>query len=254
MKKALFTLIFLSLISLAFGQTADLNGVTFGFGAGYSHTNDKTYDYSLTTDKDHNLKLQPLSKRAFVISSVIMVKLGKIAVDQNANTFVKQSKTADYNSLIQQKSNLVRQSGFPADSSAVAFTKSKKLDIDKSVQKLGGISFWEHLSINLALDLVNVAPDVTFNKNINGGMGVGYFVTENLQVAVFYDVSRISQLRDYIVDSYENKPIPKGDGTNYNALDSKDTNLFYNKTVSGWSFKLIFSLANKKAAQKTPAE
>jgi len=242
----------LGIIRIAFGQTADLNGVTFGFGAGYSHTRDNIYDYSLTTDKDHNLKLQPLSKQAFVISSVIMVKMGKIAVDQNANTFVKQSKTTDYNSLIQQKYNLNRQNDFLADSSTSDFVKSKKLD--KSVQGLAGVSFWEHLSINLALDLVNVAPDVSFNKNVNGGIGVGYFVTENVQVAAFYDVSRISQLRDYIVNSYENKPIPKGDGTNYNALDSKDTNLFYNKTVSGWSVKLIFSLANKKPAQTPPAK
>lgn len=238
---------FLGIIRIAFGQTADLNGVTFGFGAGYSHTRDKTYDYSLTTDKDHNLKLQPLSKQAFVISSVIMVKLGKIAVDQNANTFVKQSKTSDYNSLIQQKYDLSKQNDFLTDSSNSDFVKSKKLD--KSIQDIAGVSFWEHLSINLALDMVNVAPDVSFNKNINGGIGVGYFITANLQVAAFYDVSRISQLRDYIVNSYENKPIPKEDGTNYNALDSKDTNLFYNKTVSGWSFKLIFSLANKKPAK-----
>ncbi|MDB4920815.1 hypothetical protein [Mucilaginibacter sp.] len=252
MKKLLFTLLLLSSISLVFGQTADLNGVTFGFGAGYSHTRDKTYDYSLTTDKDHNLKLQPLSKQAFVISSVIMVKLGKIAVDQNANTFVKQSKTADYNSLIQQKYDLDRQNDFLIDSNNPDFVKSNNLD--KSAQGLAGVSFWEHLSINLALDLVNVAPDVSFNKNINGGIGIGYFVTENLQVAAFYDVSRISQLRDYIVNSYENKPIPKGDGTNYNALDSKDTNLFYNKTLSGWSFKLIFSLANKKPPQTPPAK
>ncbi len=241
---------FLGLIDLAFGQTADLNGVTFGFGAGYSHTNEKTYDYSLTTDNNHSLKLQPLSKQAFVISSVIMVKLGKIAVDQNANTFVKQSKTTSYNSLLQQKYSLTKQSGFLTDSSTSAFATSKKLD--KGVQNIAGVSFWEHLSINLALDLVNVAPDVTFNKNINGGMGLGYFVTENLQIAMFYDVSRISQLRDYIVNAYADKPIPKGDGTNYNALDTKDTNLFYNKTVSGWSFKLIFSLANKKAPQ-TPS-
>ncbi|ASU35968.1 hypothetical protein MuYL_4083 [Mucilaginibacter xinganensis] len=235
----------LSSIRLAFGQTADLNGVTFGFGAGYSHTHDRTYDYSLTTDKDHNLKLQPLSKQAFVISSVIMVKLGKIAVDQNANTFVKQSKTSVYNSLIQQKYHFDRQNDSLENQGKANFLKSKKLD--ESVQGLTGVSFWEHLSINLALDLVNVAPDVSFNKNINGGIGLGYFITENLQVAAFYDVSRISQLRDYIVDSYENKPIPKGEGTNYNALDIKDTNLFYNKTISGWSFKLIFSLANKKA-------
>lgn len=225
MKKLIFTLMFISSITIVFGQTADLNGVTFGFGAGYTHTTDKIYDYSLTTDKDHNLKLQPLSKQAFVISSVIMVKLGKIAVDQNTNTFVKQSKTETYNSLIQQNKD------------------GKK---SKDIKDASGVSFWEHLSINMSLDLVNVAPDVSFNKSVNGGLGMGYFITDNLQAAIFYDVSRVNQLREYIVNAYQDKPIPKGDGTNYSSLDSKDSNLFYNKTVSGWSFKLIFSLANKK--------
>ena len=123
MKKLIFSFLFISSFTIVFGQTADLNGVTFGFGAGYSHTTDKLFDYSLTTDKGHNLKLQPLSKQAFVISSVVMVKFGKIAVDQNANTFVKQSKTETYNSLVQQ---------------------NKDGGKNKEIEKASGVSFWEH--------------------------------------------------------------------------------------------------------------
>ncbi|HTI58575.1 hypothetical protein [Mucilaginibacter sp.] len=205
MKKIILGIVLISIINTAFGQTVDLNGVTFGFGAGYSHTFDKTYDYSLTPDANHNLKLQPLSKDGFVISSVIMVKLGKIAVNQDNNSFVK---------------------------SASKGTKA---------------NFWEHMSINLALNLVNVAPDISFNKNIDGGLGLGYFISDNLQVAVFYDVSRVRQLRDYVISTYQDKSIPNGTDGNYNSLDANDNNLFYNKTVSGWSVKLIFSIANKKA-------
>lgn len=211
MKKILFTLLLINSISLVFGQADNLNGVTFGFGAGYSGSFDKTYDYTLTTDASHSLKIQPLNKGAFVISSVVMVKLGKIGLDQNTNNFV-------------------RQDGKPE------------------------VGFWRHLSVNLALNMINISQDVSFNKNVDGGLGIGYFLSENLQAALFYDVSRVSQLRDYIVTAYQDKPIPNGDGTNYNALDPKDTNLFYNKTISGLSFKLVFSLANKKAPQTPPAK
>jgi hypothetical protein len=204
MKKLIFTLIFTGLLGVAFGQTTELNGVTFGFGAGYSHTFDKTFDYALTTDANHNLKIQPLSQNAFVISTVIMVKLGKVAVD-DSKTLLKQSDR---------------------------ITHANPL---------------EHLSINLALNLVNVSSDVSFNKNIDGGLGMGYFINDNLQLALFFDVARVSQLRDYIISTYKDKPIPNGTDTNYNALDTNDTNLFYNKTISGLSLKLIFSIGNKKS-------
>jgi len=213
-------------IKLAFGQATNLNGVTFGFGAGYNVGFDKTYDYSLTTDASHNLKIQPLNKGAFVISSIVMVKLSKVAFDSDNNKFVKQSKKLTYNDLIQSPDEGKKQ-------------KAAKDDSWSNIR--------DHLSINLALDLVNVTQNVSFNKNISGGLGMGYFFTDYVQAAVFFDVSRVSQLRDYVVANYTDKPIPNGSTGNYTSLSTTDNNLFYNKTVSGLTFKLIFSLANKKA-------
>lgn len=209
----------ISLISIAFGQTADLNGVTFGFGAGPAYSFDETYDYSLTTDAAHNLKLQPLNKGGFAIATVLMVKLGKVSVDPNNGTLIKQGEKD-------------------------AYAKNQK-DPDS------GAGFSDRLSINLALNLADVSSNVTFNKNINGGLGLGYFITDNLQLALFYDISQVSQLRDYVVTMYQDKPIPNGSGTNYNSLSTTDNNLFYNKTISGLSFKLVFSIGNKKTDQTT---
>jgi len=120
-----------------------------------------------------------------------------------------------------------------------------KSDVDESSK----LSFKDHLSFNVALDLVNISPDVSFNKNIDGGLGIGYLLGPNWQLALFYDISRVSQLRDYIVNTYQDKSIIGGDGKNLNSLDTKDSNLFYNKTVTGFSFKLIFSIGSKKAPQ-----
>lgn len=267
MKKILVTLLFIGLIKAVSGQTADLNGVTFGFGAGYSYSNDQTFDYSLTTDGVHNLKIQPLSKKAFVISSVVMVKLGKIAFNPGTNTFVKQAQKSVYDTVKAQndmlkKKLLVKIQNLKNAMSNQKLTHSKEMNsnqldtvkndlttLDRSTKESTGMHFYDHLSINLALDLANIAPNVSFNKNINGGIGLGYFLTDNLQLAVFYDISQIAQLRDYVVNDYQDKPIPNGSGTFYNSLSTSDSNLFYTKTVSGISFKLIFSLANKKASQ-----
>lgn len=216
----------IGLTTLAFSQAANLNGVTFGFGAGYNVSLDKTYDYSLTTDASHNLKIQPLNKGSFVISSVVMIKLSKVAFDSDNNKFVKQSQRPTYNKLVKSPDE----------------GDKKKVSKDKSWSNI-----MDHLSINLALDLANITQNVSFNKNISGGLGIGYFFTDYVQAAVFYDISRVSQLRDYVVANYADKPIPNGTTGNYTSLSTSDNNLFYNKTVSGLTFKLIFSLANKKA-------
>ena len=220
MKKLILLCIPIFIARYSYSQATDLVGVTFGFAAGYSYSLNKTYDYSLTPDANHALKLQPLSQNAFVISAVGTVKLSKIAFDQTNSKFIRQSDVETYNS------NLLVGSTTPAND----------------------LPFRERFSINFSLDLVNVNSDVSFNKQVSGGIGFGYFLTQNLQVAAFFDVSQIRQMRDYIVSTYQDKPIPNSATTNYNALDTKDNNLFYDKTVNGISVKLIFSFGNKKQA------
>lgn len=249
MKKLIIIIIFILLGKMGFSQTADLNGVTFGFGAGYSHTFDNVYDYSLTTDGSNNLKTQVVNKNAFVISSVIMVKLGKIAADNNSQKLIKQSNKKDYegkltalNSKLNYKRN--NQSLLLTHNDTTTDKEISSLKQAVSDEKIG---FFDHLSVNLALNLINVTPDASFNKSIDGGLGLGYFITPSLQFALFYDISQKRQLRDYIVQSYQNSPIPSDAKTVYNALDTADDKLFYNKTVSGLSFKLVFSLSNKKS-------
>src|ERR1700756_2098937 len=136
MKRATFIAIVLMLIAGAsFAQpTVDLNGVTFGLGAGPAYSLQRTFDYTLSTDAAHNLELQPLSREAFVISSILMVKLGKISVDPSTNTLVQKSKTSEYSS-----------------------TKASKV-----LNSTPWTGFTDRLSINLALNLADVSSNVTF--------------------------------------------------------------------------------------------
>ncbi len=188
-------------------DSTPLNGVTFGFGAGYNISNHALYSYSLTPDETHALKIQALPKSKFVISSVIAIKLGRLAV-------------SNQNKLLNMKAVKGEQENF---------------------------SLKSRLVINVGLNLVDISSnDVAFNKNINGGLGIGCLLNDFVQVAVFYDISTERQLRDYIVSTYINKSIPNGSAV-YNALDENDNNLFYNKTFGSFSFKIIFSLANKKS-------
>ena len=217
MKKSIiiFTVLLFS-ACFAFAQnTVDLKDVTFGVGIGPAYSFDQVYDYSLTTDAAHMLKLQPLSKGAFVISSVMIVKLKKLSVDPVRNNLVAQSKKTEY-------------------------AKDSKTTTPSTA------GFADRFSIIVGINLADISSNISFNKSINGGLGVGYFVADNLQVGLFWDISQVRQLRNYVVAAYQDKSIPNGDGTNYNALDPTDNNLFYNKTITGLSFKLIFSIAGKK--------
>ncbi|ULQ55076.1 hypothetical protein KJS94_10535 [Flavihumibacter rivuli] len=204
MKKNVILILLFFSTSIAFSQY-HLNGVTFGFGAGYSILNDEPSSYSLSTDNNKNLMVQPLSKSSFVISSVVSVKLQKMGVSH-------ENKLVKY----------------------------------KSEDKFEAIKWYERFSINASLNLIELSnSELSFNKSIDGGIGLGYFVSENVQFAVFYDIVTRRQLRDYIINDYLGKPIPNGTEY-YNALDENDNNLYYNKTFTGTSFKIIISIGNKK--------
>lgn len=197
-----------------------LNGVTFGFAAGYSILHDDLKEWTLSTDDKYTLQQQMLSRNSFVISSVVTIKLGKLSVDQSTNRLVKQTKTQ---TPAEQQKQVPQETDYLKD-------------------------FFSRFSINASLDLVNVkSGDVSFNKSINGGLGLGFFLTDNVQLALFYDIQTFRQLRDNVVTTYLGKGIPKGTGI-YNALDPADNSLFYNKTITGTSFKIILSLANKKSS------
>lgn len=133
--------------------------------------------------------------------------------------------------------------------STVFFAKFKKLAEDTAQAKQIRIQgtanevakFWHRLGFVLGLNVVEVSNSVRFNKAIDGGAGLGYFVGENFQVALMFDVTSVRQMREHIVNEYQNRPIPLGNDF-YNALDPSDTRLFYSKVVSGMSLKFVFSL------------
>lgn len=205
-KSILCTLLFLEFLG-AHAQNEELNKVTFAIGAGYAYNLNDLYQPSLTTDTNKFLKLQKLSRSSFVISSIIVFKLSKLKVESGSKKLLRVTKD----------------------------------------DKTEPVKFKDRFSINLALNLLEVnSGDISFNKSIDGGLGIGCFITPSIQVAVFYDLVRYRQLRDYVINDYKDKRIPNGDSF-FNALDEKNDDLFYTKTFSGVSLKAIFSLGNKKS-------
>lgn len=183
---------------LVYGQDP-LKKFTIGLGTGYNYLFQTVDDYSLTTDTVGRLEFQPLSRHNFVVSSIIVFRLGARSVQSGTNSFVAASS-----------------------------------------------STWDRFAICASVNLFDFSSnDVSFNKSIDGGIGFGYFINPSLQIAAFYELARIRQLRQYIKNDYMNAGIPDGEEF-FNALDEKDSRLFYTKTFSSVSVKLIFALPNKE--------
>jgi hypothetical protein len=228
MKKHLVTAALLLTIILVNAQTADLKGVTFGLGLGYSHLFKAPKEYYLTTDATHKLQVQDLDRGGIVISSFITIKLGKMAVQQQKNSSGS-------------KSILVN----PSRAKILTKKQGEFVAADVNEETYDKPTFAERLAVNLSLNLADVnSGNVSFNKYIDGGIGLGCYVNEFTQVAVMYEMQRLRQMRTRIVEMYEGKSIPQGNEV-LNALDEKDNNLFYNKYFSGVSVKVVFSLGNK---------
>ncbi|MBP6024703.1 hypothetical protein [Ferruginibacter sp.] len=227
MKKYILLMAILLQYCLGNAQTADLKGVTFGLGLGYSHLFTAPKEYYLTTDATHKLQVQNLDKSGVVLSSVITIKLSKVAVQSQT------SGTRTQNVLV--NANRTRTlSRKPGELSATA--------TEPTYDKL---KFSERLAVNLSLNLADVnSGNVSFNKYIDGGIGLGCYINEFTQVALMYEMQRLRQMRTKIVETYEGKSIPNGNEV-LNALDEKDNNLFYNKYYSGVAIKVVFSLGNK---------
>lgn len=183
----------------------ELSTMTIGVAVGYNHLFQTIYDYSLTTDTEHRLKVEELNSGSVVVSSALIFRFNNFDKKKNSNKlYLRDSEESD-----------------------------KSPDI---FQKFSAI-----LSLNL-LD-INSSNGIDFNKSIDGGIGLGYQIEANLNIALLYELKRVRQMRSYVVEQYENESIPQGTEV-YNSLDSDDNNLFYNKSVTGISLKLIFNFSS----------
>jgi hypothetical protein len=225
MKKIFLIILFTTATTIAIeAQTTELKGVTFGLGMGYSYLTKAPNDFYLTTDAAHKLQVQALHKSSIVISSMITIKLSKLATQEQEDGSREKKVLVSAN----RTKKSVRSEG-------IFRAKEGKVTNEKPC-------FKERLAINISLNLAEInSNDISFNKSIDGGIGLGYFVNDFTQVALFYDMMRVRQLRDYIVDNYKDKSIPNGTEV-LNALDQTNNNLFYNKYFSGVSLKVIFAL------------
>jgi hypothetical protein len=97
-------------------------------------------------------------------------------------------------------------------------------------------------NINI-LDFSSGQKELAFNKSIEGGLGIGYRLNENMYLAINWEHIQSWQLYDDIKKHEGEKLVLYGTPLiNSNQLDLDNEDLFYKKNFNGWSFKIIFCL------------
>ncbi len=97
-------------------------------------------------------------------------------------------------------------------------------------------------NINI-LDFSSGQKELALNKSIEGGLGIGYRLNENMHLAINWEHIQSLQLYDDIKKHDGEKLVLYGTPlTNSNQLDLDNEDLFYKKNLNGWSFKIIFCL------------
>ena len=88
------------------------------------------------------------------------------------------------------------------------------------------------------------SSQTSFNKKLDGGLGLGVRLSDDFHVSLTYEMISVRQLRDYILEDFQDKPITINN-VKLNALDIKDDSLFVDKYFTGFSIKFIYVLLGK---------
>lgn len=184
-------------------------GVSIGYKRIWKSDLDNFQEASISP-VDTTLKIQNLDNGFVVLSTELII-----------NPFVKST---GLKSLIEEYNSARKREGWKVGPAA------KKL-LCIGLQRLTLIA-----SVNLA-EFQTSQSNMSFNKNIDGGLGLGLRLADNFWLAWTYEITTHRQIRGYVKD-FENKKIVIG-GATITELDNSDNKLFYNKRLASNNFKFI---------------
>jgi hypothetical protein len=118
--------------------------------------------------------------------------------------------------------------------------------VENGVQVGDAYPVYTPLSFVATVNLAQFGANETFNKKLDGGLGLGIRLIDDFHLALTAEMISNRQLRDYVLTDYLDKTIPGVDGKNLNALDVKDDRLFIDRYDLGFSVKFVYILAGKK--------
>lgn len=210
--------------------------------------------------KSQTVRLSRESVKILENEGVEVIKLGnplKLGVSVGYNSGFKSL----YNATISPIDNTVqfeRVSPFSVVLSTAAmfsvrtFSLRKKTDLDYEPTRdnTEGPVFEipSRLSIGAILNIAQFSGQTNvYNQQIDGGLGIGYQLNENIFILGSLEFNSVKQPRDYFFDKYYDKNLPVlVSGSPLKSLNYDDTSLFSNKYVPNISLKIVFGLGLTK--------
>ncbi len=91
----------------------------------------------------------------------------------------------------------------------------------------------------------SAASGSAFNQKIDGGFGIGYKISDNLQLAVTGEMISYRQPRQFLLDGYNDKILTAPTGEVISSINPDDNNYFRDKYMPAISFKFFYLFSYK---------
>jgi hypothetical protein len=221
MKQLLFSLIGIMLIFTSFAQEGveSLNqqaadqiankvnkGVNFGISLGFNSVFKEIYDARISPI-DNKLNITSIPKASFLLSTAISVPLNK----------------GKYGGRYY-----------------------RKLSGGQPTGPVYYVPFgWCFIATVNLVSFNSAATGSIFNQKIDGGVGIGYRINEDFQIALTIEMLSIRQPRDFLVNNYQDKVIEINKQP-VTTLNLDDNDYFRDRYMGSASLKFIYMIRPNK--------
>jgi len=93
----------------------------------------------------------------------------------------------------------------------------------------------------------STASGSIFNQKVDGGLGLGYRINDNLQFALTYEMISYRQPREFLLDNFNEQILKTPNGDIITSINPDDNNYFSDKYMPSLSFKFFYLIAYKPA-------
>ena len=182
-------------------------GVDFGVSLGFNSVFEKIYDARISP-LDNKLKITTIPRAAFLLSTGVSVPLTK---------------------------------------GKMGGRYYRKLD-GKGIAE-GPVYFVPYgLCFIATVNLITFnsgASGSAFNQKIDGGLGFGFRVNDNFQIALTGEMISYRQPRKFLLEGYKDQILKTPNGDVVSSINPDDNNYFMDKYMPSISFKFFYLIAYK---------
>lgn len=197
-------------------------GINFGASLGFSTTFDKVYEARLSP-LDNKLKITTTSQPAFLLSTGVAFPLSNAGIRRN-----KEAKGGDDTSSKGLGGRFFQETGSDGQATGKGYYVP--------------YGFYALATVNL-VTFNSAAAGSIYNQKLDGGLGLGYRINDNVLIAATFEMISYRTPRDFLVNDYRDKVLTNAAGTAITTLNQDDNDYFTNRYMPSVSVKFFYLFA-----------